>query len=130
VAYNGGVDVNSFDKNSYLSLITFRKSGAEVATPVWFAALGDKLYVFSAGEAGKVKRLRNSDRARIAPCDVRGAVHGPTRDTTARLVGDRALIARVERVMSAKYGWQMWIANLGARLTGRVAKRAYIEIDF
>jgi len=124
------VGIADFTSSGYLSLVTFRKSGAEVATPVWFVALDDRLYVFSAGDAGKVKRLRNSSRARIAPCTIRGEVRGTYRDTTARLVTEQApLVARVEQAMRSKYGWQMWIANLGARLTGRVARRAYIEID-
>ena len=44
----------------YLSLKTFRKSGASVATPVWFASTGhNQLHVFSAKNAGKIKRIRN-----------------------------------------------------------------------
>ena len=42
------------DRHRYMSLATFRRSGAEVATPVWFAAVDGKLYVVSAGNAGKV----------------------------------------------------------------------------
>ena len=52
------------DRHRYVSLATFRTTGAEVRTPVWFAAVGGKLYVFTAGESGKVKRLRRSSRAR------------------------------------------------------------------
>src|SRR5262249_12572995 len=63
---------DDLDRHRYLSLATFRSSGAEVRTPVWFASFGGKLYVFSAGDAGKVKRLRRSSRARLAPCDARG----------------------------------------------------------
>ena len=40
-----------------------RRNGNAVETPVWFAEHAGKLYVFSAGDAGKVKRLRNSPRA-------------------------------------------------------------------
>ena len=57
------------DRHRYVSLATFRRNGTEVATPVWFAAVDDKLYVVSAGDAGKVKRLRHSPRARVAPCE-------------------------------------------------------------
>ena len=42
----------------YFNLATFRKNGNAVATPVWFAPHGDTFYVFSAGDAGKVKRIR------------------------------------------------------------------------
>ena len=126
----GLVDIAEFDKHRYVSLATFRKSGAEVKTPVWFAAAGDKLYFFSAGNAGKVKRLRNSSRARIAPCDVRGTVKGDWRDTNARLVSDPALIERVYVAFREKYGWQMSLLNVGARLAGKFHKRAFIEADF
>ena len=53
-------------RHRYMSLATFRKSGAQVATPVWFAPADGKLYVFTAGDSGKVKRLRGSSRARRA----------------------------------------------------------------
>jgi PPOX class probable F420-dependent enzyme len=124
------MDVTQFDRNQYISLSTFRKSGVEVKTPVWFAAMGGKLYVFTAGDSGKVKRLRNSSRARIAPCDARGNVKGEWRDATARIVDDAALIERAHKTLRAKYGWQMAITDFGATLAGRLRKRAYLEIDY
>ena len=42
----------------FILLKTFRKSGAEVATVVWFAAHEGKLYITTTANAGKVKRLR------------------------------------------------------------------------
>jgi len=124
------MDISEFDKNRYLSLATFRKSGVAVETPVWFAALGAKLYVFTAGNSGKVKRLRNSTKARISPCDMRGRITGAGRDTEARLIDDEALVARAWGALRQKYGWQMSLTDLGARLSGRLQKRAYIEVDF
>jgi len=58
---------SDLDRHRYVSLATFRRNGAEVATPVWFAALGARLYVVTSGDSGKVKRLRNTPRARVAP---------------------------------------------------------------
>jgi PPOX class probable F420-dependent enzyme len=124
------VDISELDKSRYLNLVTFRKTGAEVSTPVWFAAWGDKLYAFSQGSSGKVKRLRNSSRARIAPCDVSGKVLGEWRDTSARIIGDPDLVARAYAALRKKFGWQVALLTLGARLTGAVKKRVYIEIDF
>jgi PPOX class probable F420-dependent enzyme len=117
------------DAEPYLSLATFRKSGAAVATPVWFARSGPKLYVFSEGKAGKVKRLRNSSRARVAACDVRGNLRGEWHDAQARVVTDSATVERAYAALRAKYGWQMWIADTLSRLTGRYANRAILEID-
>lgn len=113
-----------------MSLATFRKTGAEVKTPVWFATTGGKLYCFSAADAGKLKRLRNSPRARVAPCDVRGNVTGPWRDTNARIVDDAPLIERVYGALGDKYGWQIGIFNFGARLIGRFKRRVFIEVDY
>jgi uncharacterized protein len=116
------------DGHRYLSLATLRRSGAAVATPVWFAAEGGALWVVSAGDAGKVKRLRNSPRVRIAPCDARGGLHGAWQDATARLVSDPALIARARAALRAKYGWQVRVLDFFARLSGRARRRAWIAI--
>ena len=50
-------DARDLDRHRYLSLATFRRSGAEVATPVWFATVDGRLYVVTSGDAGKAKRL-------------------------------------------------------------------------
>ena len=73
-----------FAGQKYLNLETFKKNGAGVKTPVWFAAVPAlpldskeaKLYVYTIGVSGKVKRIRNNPQVRIAPCDIRGNVKG------------------------------------------------------
>jgi uncharacterized protein len=117
------------DRHRYLSLATYRASGAEVATPVWFASVDGTLYVFTAGDSGKVKRLRRSSRVRIAPCNARGKLHDAPRDATARLVTDAAAIRQAQAALDKKYGWQKRLLDLGARLTGRIHRRAWIAID-
>jgi len=113
---------------SYLSLATFRRDGRTVETAVWFAADAERLWVFTAGDSGKVKRLRNSPRARVAACDARGKVHGPWHDAQAIIVADPARIARANAQLLAKYGWQMRLGDLFSRISGRYTKRAYLEI--
>src|SRR5258708_26111989 len=99
-----------------MNLATFRKNGAEVKTPVWFAALGEKLYVYTAGGAGKAKRLRNASRVRLAPCDIRGIVTGEWRDTNARIVDDPGLKDRAYAALRKNYGWPVALSTLRARL--------------
>ena len=118
----------TLDQHRYLSLATFRRNGTEVATPVWFAVSANRLYIFTAGDSGKVKRLRHSSRARVAPCDARGRVGGAWRDAMGRIVDDERLIRQARAALHAKYGWQLVLLDLGARLTGRLQRRAYIEI--
>jgi PPOX class probable F420-dependent enzyme len=113
----------------YLSLATFRRSGDAVATPVWFAEDGDKLYVFTAGESGKVKRLRNGSRARVAACTVRGKLVGEWREARGRIVSDAATVTRAYGALRRKYGIQMWLTDLLSRLSGRYAERAVIEVE-
>jgi len=121
--------LSELDRHRYMSLSTFRRSGTEVATPVWFATVGGRLYVFTASDSGKVKRLRHASRARVAPSDARGRVQGAWRDATARFVTESSAIERAHAALRTKYGWRMWLADLLSRLTGRVRRRAWIEIE-
>lgn len=112
----------------YLNLATFRKTGVAVETPIWFAKDGDTLYAFSTGDAGKVKRLRNSSRARIAPCTVTGKVTGDWIDAEAFVLDDQAGKDRAYQAIKKKYGLQMMALNIGAFFGGRINKRAFIAI--
>jgi len=123
------MDIAALDRHRYMSLATFRRSGAEVRTPVWFAAVDGKIYLFTAGESGKVKRLRHSSRARVTPSDMRGRVRGEWWEVAARLVTEPRVVDRAHTALRAKYGWQMWLADLSSRLTGRMERRAWIEIE-
>jgi uncharacterized protein len=113
----------------YFNLATFRRNGQEVATPVWFAAADDSFYVFSAGDAGKVKRIRAGSRARIAACDVRGKLLGDWQDATARLVTDAGEIRRAYTALRKKYGISMLVLDFFAQLTGRYHRRQLIAVS-
>lgn len=119
----------TFEQEPYISLKTFRRDGRAVATPVWSAPANGHLYVFSAGDAGKVKRLRNNMVVEIAPCDMRGKLLGPWTEGTAVCFDDPAEIDVALTALRKKYGWQMRLADWGAKLTGRFNRRAYIRIS-
>jgi uncharacterized protein len=70
----------------YISLTTFRKTGAGVATPVWFGEDGDKLYVMTRSDMGKTKRIRNNPQVKVAPSTIRGKVTGAEFAATARIL--------------------------------------------
>ena len=95
----------SLANEKYLSLVTYRKNGDPVATPVWVAGIGNELGVITEESAGKVKRIRNNPRVTLTPCDVKGKVlpGATTSAATARLVfGNDAV--RVDRAIRKKYG--------------------------
>lgn len=118
----------TLDRESYFSLATFRRDGREVKTPVWFARADDRFFVFSEADAGKVKRLRNGPRARIAACDVRGRVHGEWFEAQGRRVDDVATQESAYAALSEKYGWQMRLIDALSSLSGRIHRRALLEI--
>ena len=119
----------TLEREKYISLATFRKSGKEVATPVWFAEAEGNLFVFTAADSGKVKRLRNSPRSRVAACSARGKVHGSWLDTQTVLLEQGERSAMAYRALRKKYGFSMWITDLMSRLTGRIHRRALLEIS-
>ena len=113
----------------YVSLATYRRNGIEVKTPVWIAKVARRYYVFSAGDAGKVKRIRTTPRVQVAACDVRGKVHSEWMEGRARILADSALIAQVRKALRKKYGFVMALIDFLATMTGRIHRRAYIEIE-
>jgi len=121
----------SFDlaTEKYVSRATFRRSGVEVKTPVWIAPMKGRHYVFSEGDAGKVKRIRATPRVRLAACDMRGKVKSDWLEGRARIVSEPALIVQIRRALRDKYGWMMWLTDFLATLSGRIRRRAYIEIE-
>ena len=74
----------------YIDLVTFRKTGAGVHTPVWFAEADGRLYIFTRPDAGKMKRIRNNPRVEVAPSTMRGRPLGPHVAATARIASDQA----------------------------------------
>lgn len=99
-----------FAGQKYLNLETLKKSGQGVKTPVWFAAdpsakldSGDaKLYVYTIGVSGKVKRIRNNANVKIAPCNMRGDVQGEWVTARAEIVSG-ADAARGMQLLNRKY---------------------------
>jgi PPOX class probable F420-dependent enzyme len=89
--------------HKYCLLVTFRRSGEPVPTPVWFGLDGDRLFARSERRLGKVKRIEAEPRVLIAPCDSRGKPLGPAADARARLLGpeDEAV---AEAAIQANFG--------------------------
>jgi PPOX class probable F420-dependent enzyme len=106
----------------YISLTTLRKTGAGVATPVWFGEEDGKLYVMTRSDMGKTKRIRNNPQVRVAPCTIRGKVTGPEFPATARILRPEEH-TRARKAINRKY-WMSRIPLIWARTD------TYIEISF
>ena len=99
-----------FSGQKYLNLETFKKSGEGVKTPVWFAAepsakldsTDAKLYVYTIGVSGKVKRIRNNSSIKIAPCNMRGDVQGEWVPARAEIVSGAEAVHGMQ-LLNKKY---------------------------
>lgn len=77
------------ETSKYLALTTFRQDGRPVSTPVWFVVNGSELLVLTDEKSGKVRRLRTSPRATVAPCDARGRTAESPIEVMAEVVPER-----------------------------------------
>jgi PPOX class probable F420-dependent enzyme len=91
----------------YISLATFRRNGAPVHTPIWFAEDNEKLYFMTNSKLGKCKRIRNNPKVKIAPCTIRGKITGPEFAASARFLPPEEF-ARARQAINQKY----WLARL------------------
>ncbi|MEH3052422.1 MAG: PPOX class F420-dependent oxidoreductase [Patulibacter minatonensis] len=98
-------------------LVTYKRSGDGVPTPVWFALDDDgrRLYVWTELNAYKAKRLRRNPDALLAPCDPRGAPLGPPIAATGRILETRGERAHAAAVIGSRW-------NAGQRLFERIAR--------
>ena len=65
-----------FPNEKYITMETFRRTGAPVAAPVWFIEEHGLVYVGTFAKLGKVKRLRNTPRVRVVASTMRGQPKG------------------------------------------------------
>ena len=90
--------------HKYALLVTYKRSGEAVPTPVWFGVDEAGLFYCRTGRlATKVKRIRNDPHVKVAPCTTRGVPKGPFAAGTARVV-DLADQEHAERAIQSNYG--------------------------
>ncbi len=94
----------ALDKEKCMSLTTFRKTGEAVVTPVWFAESKGIIYVGTGMNAGKIKRIRHTERVTLAACTMSGKVTGSEIEGVARVVIEPEEISAAEAALAKKYG--------------------------
>jgi uncharacterized protein len=120
--------IAQFANAKYLNLETFRKSGLGVRTPVWFAQEPGRpvLYVYSEADAGKIKRVRNNSKVRIAPCNFRGNLKGAWVEAQARIC-DADEARHGQLLLRDKYGLLKKLGDLFGGMLGH--ENAVLAID-
>jgi uncharacterized protein len=112
--------------HKYGLIVTFKRDGEAVPTPVWFGLDDEgRLYFRTGPGVAKLRRIRNNPRVLVAPCSVRGKPLGPSIEGTAReLPGEER--EHAEAAIQSNYG-------LGRRLFEGAADAmmddvAYVEV--
>ena len=75
--------------HKYCVVVTYKRSGEPVPTPVWFGVDDDgRLYFRTYESAAKLRRIQRDPRVLIAPSTMRGKPLGPSAPGTARILDD------------------------------------------
>nr|WP_164517838.1 PPOX class F420-dependent oxidoreductase [Mycobacterium sp. P7213] len=124
-----GTDFTGFDKSRQILLVTFKRSGEAVPSPINHGLAAGKLYVRTDASTGKVKRIRNNPNVVVVPSSLRGKPAGQPVAAIARILpgsGD----ALAEHAIAANWSPVMRIFECGLDKGSAAAgiPIAYIEI--
>lgn len=115
----------TLDRNPFIALTTYRRNGAPVMTPVWFVRRDGKLFIWTALDSGKAKRLKHNPCVQLGPSNHSGKLLGTVEAGQARFAPKEEYPA-LEKAFKAKYGWQVTLFSLIWKLQGH--SHTYIEI--
>lgn len=120
-------DFEALRGHNYALLVTFRRSGQPVPSPVWFGLDAEgRAFVETEPGTGKLKRIHNDPRALIAPSSVRGNPKGPAVRGTARVLPESEW-PHAEQTLAAAYGLGRKLYER-AFMRGGPASHTYLEI--
>jgi PPOX class probable F420-dependent enzyme len=119
-------DFAGLEGRKHVLVVTFRRSGEAVPTPVWAGMADGRLYFRSERRVGKIKRIRANPRVLVAPCDNRGKPRGEAVEGRARVL-PAAEEERAEAAIQSNFG-------LGRRMYDGVAMNlgpegVYVEVE-
>jgi PPOX class probable F420-dependent enzyme len=75
-------------EGKYVSLITYKKNGDPLATPVWFVEQNEKIYFVTLQGRYKVKRIKINPSVKITSSSMRVKPKGGYFDGIARILSD------------------------------------------
>ena len=115
----------SLDGHKYMLLVTYKKNGDAVPMPVWFGRQGERLFVWTEINAYKAKRLRNDERAIVAPCGPRGEPLGQPIAARGRVLESEPERANAKRVLLGNWGF---FRRTFERMSRPITDVHYIEL--
>ncbi|MGV0749383.1 PPOX class F420-dependent oxidoreductase [Mycolicibacter minnesotensis] len=124
-----GTDFTGFDKSRQILLVTFKRSGEAMPSPINHGVDAGKLYVRTDASTGKVKRIRNNPNVVVVPSSLRGKPEGQPVAAIARILPESDH-AQAERAIAVNWSPVMRIFERGLDKGSAAAGLpiAYIEI--
>lgn len=123
-------DVATLAATQYVALVSYRRDGTPVSTPIWVCGYGSGLAVWTVRSSFKVKRIGRNPEVTVAPCKFRGELTGPAVPGRATIMSDEET-AKLRKVLARKYGLIGWftvyLSVLRRGKTGTVGIR--IDLD-
>jgi PPOX class probable F420-dependent enzyme len=123
-----GTNTNQFNKQQFINLETYRKSGEGVKTPVWFYQDGSTLYFTTQANSGKIKRIRANRQVQVAPCKVNGDLLGEWVPARVELLDDE-YAKHVNDLFRKKYGLQKLFFDLIGKLQKREMTALAVHLE-
>jgi uncharacterized protein len=93
-------------------VVTFKRSGEGVPTPVNFGLSDGRVYFRSEPRSAKVARLRRNSRVLVAPCNLRGKPTGAAAEGSARVV-EAGEVERAEAAVAGNWSAPMKLLERG-----------------
>ena len=117
--------IKDFESVEYVNLVTFKKDGSSITTPVWVAPYQNSLVVTTSLNAGKVKRIKNNGKATIYVTNQTGSKKlSESLDVSAILISELKDKSEAVEKIKKKYGL---ISKMFLR--GPDEQRAIIQLD-
>jgi uncharacterized protein len=99
-------DFSEFADIRQCLLVTYKRSGEAMPSPINFGLADGKLYVRTEAKMGKLKRMRNNPRVVLVPCSFRGKPKGRAVGAVARFLPE-AEVAHADDVIAANWSLPM-----------------------
>jgi uncharacterized protein len=107
-------------------VVTFKRSGEPVPTPVNFGLAGGRLYFRSEPRSAKVRRIAHDPRVKVCPCNLRGRPTGPIVEGRARVLAG----AKAEAADAALAGnWTTSMKVMERGLDRLPIEMVYVEVE-
>ena len=118
-------DFSAMEKRHYALVVTFKRSGEAVPSPVLFALKDGKVLFRTDSGVGKVKRIKNNPKVLAGPCNFRGKPLGPLGEGKARLLSaDEAEQAR----LALRDNYTLPMAVLESSVDRMPLELTYVEV--